>query len=255
MQERELLIKQRDQLLAAHAALLAHQQGCVQRMHAEVGFSRPCMAAAAAPPQQPPTGPAFRLPPGLSLPNQAQTPGTCQKERKTVSWDDGSDVASTCSGSADSTEVASYSGSIVSTVMMRNIPNRYSHTALAAVLDNQGFSGAYDLIYLPFDFASGVSFGYAFVNLTSITEADRFAARFDGFKWGVSSKKVCRVVPCQNNESPSERVERYRNLPVMHPSVPDAFKPVLFSSGQRVPFPEPTKPIRASRIHTRGRKE
>jgi len=169
--------------------------------------------------------------------------------------DDNSDVASTCSGSADCSEVTSNSDVLGTTVIMRNIPNRFSHTGLAAVLDTNGFSGVYDLIYVPLDFATGVSFGYAFVNLSSVEESERFIASFDGFKWGGSSKKVCAIVRCCDNESPSERVERYRNLPVMHSSVPDSFKPALYSGGQRVSFPAPTKRLRVPRMQCPAKKQ
>lgn len=154
-----------------------------------------------------------------------------------------------------SSEVMSDSDFIGTTVIVRNIPNRFSHGSLAAVLDTHGFSGLYDLIYVPIDFATGVSFGYAFVNLTSVDEAERFIARFDGLKWGGASKKVCGVVRCDDGESPSERVERYRNLPVMHSSMPDSFKPAMYAGGQRVPFPPPTKKLRAPRVQCQGKKE
>lgn len=243
-QERELLIKQRDQLLATWASLMAQQK-------AYVDYASVPAVPVFKPPHPLPTVPAFRPPPGLSLPSQehVQTANACGKHRRKVGSEDLSDVASTCSGSADSSEVASNSDASSTTVIMRNIPNRFSHAALAAVLDKHGFFGAYDLVYLPFDFSTGVSFGYAFVNLITADEAERFTASFDGFsQWGGSSQKVCRVVPCHDNETLSERVERYRNLPVMHSSVPDSFKPVLYSAGQPVPFPAPTKRLRPPRV-------
>lgn len=196
-----------------------------------------------------PTVPVIRKPPALP-PLQLQVfsaaptvPELLNASQKRLGSDNVSDLASTCSA-----DVAS-SSDICTTVIMRNIPNRFSVAALAAMLDKHGFCGAYDLIYLPVDFATGVSFGYAFVNLTTNEKAERLIATFDGFsQWGGSSKKVCCVVPCHDNETPSERVERYRNLPVMHSSVPDAFKPAMYFAGQRVPFPSPTKTLRPPRV-------
>ena len=40
-------------------------------------------------------------------------------------------------------------------------------------------------------------------------------------------------------------VERYRNSPVMHRSVPDEYKPVIFKNGVRKNFPRPTKKVKA----------
>jgi hypothetical protein len=225
-QERERLMQERDQLLAMQSMLIA-RMGMVF-----------------------PTPRSFMPPPGLVSPAAAKTrsPAACKKQVKFA--DDVSDDASTCSGSFRSADAAG------TTVIMRNIPNRFSHSILASVLDKNGFSGEYDLIYVPIDFATGVSYGYAFVSLTSADGIEEFMACFDGFSdWGGPSKKVCQVVPCDSNESLSERVERYRNLRVMHASVPDSFKPVLYSGGQRVPFPAPTKQIRPPRIQSSGRKE
>lgn len=249
-QKKESLLKERSELLAMQASLLAREQASLlaqQQAYVQYGFLRRGFSA--------PMSPAFRPPPGLSLSPQAEAfaADACQKQRKNASCDDYSDRASTCSGSAESCEVISNSDSAGTTVIVRNIPNRFSQAALAAVLDKEGFVGVYDLIYVPVDFATGVSFGYAFVNLTSVDEAERFLASFDGFKWGGASKKVCGVALCDDNESPSERVERYRNLPVMHSSVPDHFKPAMYSGGERVPFPVPTKRLRAPRIQ--GKKE
>ena len=40
-------------------------------------------------------------------------------------------------------------------------------------------------------------------------------------------------------------IRRWRNSPVMHPNVPDLFKPVMFKKGSRVPFPRPTMYVHA----------
>jgi hypothetical protein len=262
-QKKESLLKEREELLAMQASLLAQEQVSFlaqQQAYAQIGMLRRGITA--------PIPPSFRPPPGLSFfPQPAHVADTCQKQRKnasarssaltsiTESCDDNSDRVSTCSGSTETLDVTSNSDTVGTTVIMRNIPNRFSHSVLAAVLDNHGFSGVYDLIYVPIDFATGVSYGYAFVNLTSVDEAERFMASFEGFKWGGASKKVCGVALCDDNESPSERVERYRNMPVMHSSVPDSFKPAMYSGGQRVPFPVPTKRLRPPRIQYQGKRE
>jgi len=233
-QIKQQLLEERCQLLES---ILAQQHACAQ-----MGFFG-CGLPAPAPP-------AFRPPPGLSLSSQTadHVGHNGQKRFKSVGSDEDSDRASTCSGCAESVEVASVSDSTGTTVIMRNIPNRFGQAMLAEVLNKHGFFSMYDLIYVPVDFATGVSFGYAFVNLISVDEAERFMESFNGFKWGGASKKVCGVALCDDNESPSERVERYRNMPVMHSSVPDDFKPAMYSGGERVPFPGPTKRLRAPRM-------
>lgn len=141
------------------------------------------------------------------------------------------------------------------TLMLRNLPNNYTRTMLLSLLDTEGFSGQYDFVYLPIDFKSHASLGYAFVNLNTIEVAESCWKVFEGFnKWVVPSQKVCSVNWSTPFQGLDAHVERYRNSPVMHEHVPDEYKPMLFSGGTRLPFPPPTKKIRAPRIRP-GRDE
>jgi hypothetical protein len=141
-----------------------------------------------------------------------------------------------------------YSGDLV-TVMLRNLPNNYSRRMLLELMDQLGFVGNYDFVYLPIDFKTQASLGYAFVNLTSSDDANRFCKCFSGFSdWALPSQKVCKVNWSKPYQGLTAHVERYRNSPVMHEAVPDEFKPALFSNGERSTFPPPTKKIRAPRM-------
>lgn len=141
------------------------------------------------------------------------------------------------------------------TLMLRNLPNNYTRVMLLSLLDSEGFSGQYDFVYLPIDFKSHASLGYAFVNLSTTQAAERCWKVFEGFnKWVVPSSKVCSVNWSTPFQGLDAHVERYRNSPVMHEHVPDEYKPMLLSEGKRLPFPPPTKKIRAPRIRP-GRDE
>jgi hypothetical protein len=137
------------------------------------------------------------------------------------------------------------------TLMLRNLPNNYSLKMLLELIDMQGFAGQYDLIYLPIDFVTKAALAYAFVNFTSHEVAEKCRMAFDGFhKWSIPSKKKCIVswsAPCQGLQ---EHIERYRNSPVMHESVPLNFQPALFENGVRVKFPAPTKTVRPPRVRS-----
>lgn len=90
--------------------------------------------------------------------------------------------------------------------------------------------------------------GYAFVNFISHGDAMRARKCFEGFRnWTISSQKVCEVGWADPLQGREDYEERYRNSPVMHESVPDTFRPVVFNDGVRVPFLAPTKRIRAPR--------
>jgi len=136
------------------------------------------------------------------------------------------------------------------TVMLRNMPNNYTRDMLLELMDAMGFEACYDFAYLPVDFKSQAGLGYAFINFISTAEAQRCFDEFEGFSdWKVPSEKVCTVTwgsPYQGFEA---HVERYRNSPVMHHSIPDEWKPVLFDEeGMRAPFPVPTKTIKTPKV-------
>lgn len=138
------------------------------------------------------------------------------------------------------------------TIMMRNIPNNYTRTMLLDLINAEGFQGVYDLVYLPIDFNSNAGFGYAFINLVTPEDAERFRLHFQGYTgWALTSEKVCDVMWSGVHQGLEAHIERYRNSPVMHPSVPDDYKPVVFKDGVRVQFPPPTKLPRAPRIRRR----
>jgi hypothetical protein len=136
------------------------------------------------------------------------------------------------------------------TVMLRNLPNKYTRSMLVDMLNTEGFVGKFNFVYLPVDFKTHAGLGYAFVDLTTSHEAQRMRQHFEGFsRWVLTSDKVCTVSWSHpQQQGYAAHVERYRNSPVMHDSVPDTWKPCLFSAGQRVVFPPPTRKIRPPRL-------
>jgi hypothetical protein len=138
------------------------------------------------------------------------------------------------------------------TVMIRNIPNNVTRADLLNVLAGAGFQGLFDFLYLPMDFKKDANLGYAFVNLESEEAADQIYGVFNGFtEWGHPSNKVTEI-GWGNMHGLRAHVERYRNSPVMHPDVPDEYKPVVFFNGQPCEFPPPTRPLRAPREQEMG---
>lgn len=134
------------------------------------------------------------------------------------------------------------------TVMLRNLPNNYTRLMVVNLLNQEGFKGKFDFLYLPIDFRSKAGLGYAFVNLCDPSYVAQFWKTFDGFtKWVLPSSKVCQVSWSGPHQGQAAHVERYRSSPIMHSSVPDECKPIVLQDGERVPFPEALKKIRAPR--------
>lgn len=137
--------------------------------------------------------------------------------------------------------------------MLRNLPNNFTRDMLLELLDLEGFSGRYNFVYLPVDFQRLSGIGYAFVNFATTEDAEEAKCNLEGFNaWQVMSNKVCSVAWGDPLQGLNAHIQRYRNSPVMHPDVPDQYKPVLLAAGVRQPFPAQTKRIRPPRMKRCG---
>ncbi|XWS69120.1 hypothetical protein CRYUN_Cryun04dG0152300 [Craigia yunnanensis] len=93
------------------------------------------------------------------------------------------------------------------TVMIKNIPNKYSQKLLLNMLDNHCIHcneqiadgddqplSSYDFVYLPIDFNNKCNVGYGFVNMTSPQATRRLYKAFHHQHWEVfNSRKICEV--------------------------------------------------------------
>eukprot|EP00933_Yihiella_yeosuensis_P079652 TRINITY_DN9289_c0_g1_i1.p1 TRINITY_DN9289_c0_g1~~TRINITY_DN9289_c0_g1_i1.p1 ORF type:complete len:295 (+),score=59.26 TRINITY_DN9289_c0_g1_i1:211-1095(+) len=139
------------------------------------------------------------------------------------------------------------------TVMMRNIPNNYSRSMFLDLIDGAGFAGRYDFVYVPIDFGRCANLGYAFVNLVDVETTAEFRKFFDGYtQWEVPSAKVC-AMGWSGHQGLKAHIMRYRNSPVMHPNVPDEYKPMIFQGSVRQEFPPPTKNLKPPHPNVRRR--
>ncbi|KAF0916409.1 hypothetical protein E2562_007510 [Oryza meyeriana var. granulata] len=132
------------------------------------------------------------------------------------------------------------------TVMIRNIPNKYSQKLLLNMLDNhcilsnqqieasceddggegQPFS-SYDFLYLPIDFNNKCNVGYGFVNLTSPEAAVRLYKAFHKQPWEVfNSRKICQVTYARVQGLDALK-EHFKNS--KFPCDSDEYLPVVFS--------------------------
>jgi len=181
----------------------------------------------------------IRPPPGLSLWDNEDS-----KDAKELA--SSADGSTTCGSSDDEQDSASED---FTTLVFLNCPNDLSRDDFCKTLDQLGLEALYDFVYLPADMQRQTNLGYCFVNFVSHQSALQAWRAMDGFKdWMVASPKVCCVQWCSSLQGRDGHIALYRNSPVMHEAVAEPLKPILFTNGVRVPFPAPTKKIKAPRM-------
>mmetsp|Transcript_77635 Transcript_77635/g.122568 ORF Transcript_77635/g.122568 Transcript_77635/m.122568 type:complete len:363 (+) Transcript_77635:37-1125(+) len=131
-------------------------------------------------------------------------------------------------------------------VMVRNIPTSLSQTDFVTELIARGYRGLFRFVYMPMNFRSDGSFGYAFVGFCSPAVALQLMKQLEVLE---DEDKGWRAV-WSRTQGLTAHVEFYRNSPLMHETIPAACKPALYDErGVQVPFPAPTKHISKPRIH------
>jgi len=146
------------------------------------------------------------------------------------------------------------------TVMLRNIPNKYTREMLVKQLCVD-FNGLFDFMYLPIDFKNKCNVGYGFINFRTQDATEYFVQSFHGVDVrkclpGLNSKKIVEVTPARV-QGLQQNVQRLRNSPVMnqladHPE----WMPLLFNDdGIEEPFPSPDQPLPPVKPRGRARVE
>ncbi|KAE8719599.1 hypothetical protein F3Y22_tig00109937pilonHSYRG00042 [Hibiscus syriacus] len=127
------------------------------------------------------------------------------------------------------------------TVMIKNIPNKYSQKLLLNMLDNHCIHcneqiaadggdqplSSHDFVYLPVDFNNKCNVGYGFVNMTSPQATWRLYKAFHHQHWEVfNSRKICEVTYARVQGLEALK-EHFRNS--KFPCEMDHYLPVVFS--------------------------
>ncbi|CAJ1400466.1 unnamed protein product [Effrenium voratum] len=127
------------------------------------------------------------------------------------------------------------------TVMLRNIPNRYTRDMLISRLD-KGYEGEYDFVYLPIDFSSRCNVGYAFINFRTPPAAQRFISEFHGAKTkhclpGFGSAKIAEVsyARVQGREQNMDNLRDEKFIEKLNDR-PDWQPLFLDDAGKEIPF-------------------
>eukprot|EP01118_Nematostelium_gracile_P011773 TRINITY_DN4235_c0_g1_i4.p1 TRINITY_DN4235_c0_g1~~TRINITY_DN4235_c0_g1_i4.p1 ORF type:complete len:720 (+),score=121.49 TRINITY_DN4235_c0_g1_i4:327-2486(+) len=125
------------------------------------------------------------------------------------------------------------------TLMIKNIPNKYNQKMLLAAVDDK-HRGSYDFFYLPIDFKNKCNVGYAFINFIGYDFIRSFYEEFNNKRWEkFNSEKVCNITYARI-QGKNALIQHFQNSSLMCED--KKCRPIIFHSigpniGEQEPFP------------------
>ncbi|XWS19780.1 hypothetical protein CRYUN_Cryun31cG0046100 [Craigia yunnanensis] len=113
------------------------------------------------------------------------------------------------------------------TLMIKNIPNKYTSKMLLAAIDENHW-GAYDFLYLPIDFKNKCNVGYAFINMLSPSHIMPFYEAFNGKKWEKFNSEKVASLAYARIQGKGALVAHFPNSSLMNED--KRCRPILFHS-------------------------
>ncbi|KAI4383634.1 hypothetical protein MLD38_009446 [Melastoma candidum] len=125
------------------------------------------------------------------------------------------------------------------TLMIKNIPNKYTSKMLLAAIDER-HRGTYDFLYLPIDFKNKCNVGYAFINMTDPSQIIAFYEAFNGKKWEKFNSEKVASLAYARIQGKAALIAHFQNSSLMNED--KRCRPILFNTegpnaGDQVPFP------------------
>jgi hypothetical protein len=120
-----------------------------------------------------------------------------------------------------------------SSLMVRNIPNKYTQQMLLAEFADAGHGPTkMDFFYLPIDFKNRCNRGYAFVNFVDYRDIIAFFDEYNGRGWKrFNSDKICDITYARI-QGKAAMLKRFENSALMEKD--DEYRPKVFvSHGER----------------------
>jgi len=135
----------------------------------------------------------------------------------------------------------------ITTIRVRGLDNFWRRDDMVQLLEEKGWGGYFDFIYMPMNFRcreGGSNFGYVFVNVRDHWTASELMADLNS-----DSAYSFDAAPATELQGLAANVDKWKNDPVMHNSVPDECKPAMYDSqGIRISFPKHTKKLSKPRV-------
>ncbi|GAB4831561.1 hypothetical protein Ancab_005573 [Ancistrocladus abbreviatus] len=113
------------------------------------------------------------------------------------------------------------------TLMIKNIPNKYTSKMLLAAID-ENHKGTYDFLYLPIDFKNKCNVGYAFINMLSPSHIIPFYEAFNGKKWEKFNSEKVASLAYGRIQGRAALIAHFQNSSLMNED--KRCRPILFHS-------------------------
>ncbi|EPS63954.1 hypothetical protein M569_10829, partial [Genlisea aurea] len=113
------------------------------------------------------------------------------------------------------------------TLMIKNIPNKYTWKMLVTAID-ETHKGTYDFLYLPIDFKNKCNVGYAFINMISPSHIVSLYEAFHGKKWEKFNSEKVASLAYARIQGRAALVSHFQNSSLMN--LDRRCRPVIFQS-------------------------
>jgi RNA recognition motif-containing protein len=126
-------------------------------------------------------------------------------------------------------EIVKSGGDVRTSLMVRNIPNKYTQNMLLSEFTESGHGpGKLDFFYLPIDFRNKCNRGYAFINFVDYADIISFYDTYNGKQWKIfKSEKICCITYARIQGQDS-MMKRFQNSALMEKD--QEYRPLVFTS-------------------------
>lgn len=130
--------------------------------------------------------------------------------------------------------------SSTTTLMVRNIPTRFTSVSFLHVLDNCGFRSAFDFFYLPMDFRTGKNMGYCFINFIHHNYTLMFSSLFHGRRLRMTTSVKVIEISASRRQGLLSNVALFHDSDLLGSMSLPQFKPLVLLNGALRPLSERT---------------
>jgi hypothetical protein len=141
------------------------------------------------------------------------------------------------SASRDSATINTLSPGVTTTLMIRNIPLRFTPSTFRELVDAEGYSGRYDYLYMPMDFRSHRSLGYCFINFYEPKWASDFTCKFANRMFPSTNSDKVLAISAATRQGMLANVASFKQS-TLRQMPKSEFRPLVGILGELVPLDE-----------------